>query len=137
MGEDVGGIAVHIAARVGALADGGEVLVSSTVKDLVAGSGIRFDDRGEKHLKGVPGDWRLFAAAPSRPRDRAGAESRVSRRASGGSRHPTRLDDPLEGLVQGARPAASGSRKSRWMWDRKTGDILRRVAAPSLCDHRV
>jgi class 3 adenylate cyclase len=64
MGEDVGGIAVHIAARVGALAEAGEVLVSSTVKDLVAGSGIRFVDRGAKHLKGVSDEWRLFAAAP-------------------------------------------------------------------------
>ena len=62
--EDVGGIAVHIAARVGALAAGGEVLVSSTVKDLVAGSGIRFEDRGATQLKGIPDEWRLFAAAP-------------------------------------------------------------------------
>jgi pimeloyl-ACP methyl ester carboxylesterase/plasmid stabilization system protein ParE len=64
MEEDVGGIAVHIAARVGALAAAGEVLVSSTVKDLVAGSGIRFVDRGAKHLKGISDEWRLFAAAP-------------------------------------------------------------------------
>lgn len=64
MGEDVGGIAVHIAARVGALAAPGEVLVSSTVKDLVAGSGIRFEDRGAKQLKGISDEWRLFAAAP-------------------------------------------------------------------------
>ncbi len=64
MGEDVGGIAVHIAARVGALAAGGEVLVSSTVKDLVAGSGIQFADRGAKQLKGIPDEWRLFAVAP-------------------------------------------------------------------------
>jgi pimeloyl-ACP methyl ester carboxylesterase len=64
MEEDVGGIAVHIAARVGALAAAGEVLVSSTVKDLVAGSGIGFVDRGAKHLKGISGEWRLFAAAP-------------------------------------------------------------------------
>ena len=63
MGEDVGGIAVHIAARVGALADAGEVLVSSTVKDLVAGSGLRFDDRGTQRLKGVPDEWQLFAVA--------------------------------------------------------------------------
>ena len=61
--EDVGGIAVHIAARVGALAAPGEVLVSSTVKDLVAGSGIRFVDRGAERLKGIPDEWRLFAAA--------------------------------------------------------------------------
>lgn len=60
-GEDLGGLAVHIAARVGALAAPGEVLVSSTVKDLVVGSGIGFTDRGEHDLRGVPGPWRLFA----------------------------------------------------------------------------
>lgn len=64
MEEDVGGIAVHIAARVGALAAAGEVLVTSTVKDLVAGSGIQFVDRGGKQLKGISDEWRLFAAAP-------------------------------------------------------------------------
>ena len=64
MDDDVGGIAVHIAARVGALAEAGEVLVTGTVKDLVAGSGIPFADRGAKHLKGIPDEWRLFAAAP-------------------------------------------------------------------------
>jgi class 3 adenylate cyclase len=61
--DDVGGIAVHIAARVGALASAGEVLVSGTVKDLVAGSGIRFAERGEHELKGVPDRWRLFAVS--------------------------------------------------------------------------
>ncbi len=61
MGEKVGGIAVHIGARVAAHAGPGEVLVSSTVKDLVAGSGIQFEDRGAHALKGVPGKWRLFA----------------------------------------------------------------------------
>jgi len=60
-GERVTGIAVHIGARVASLAQPGEVLVSRTVKDLVAGSGIELDDRGEHELKGVPGDWRLFA----------------------------------------------------------------------------
>jgi len=64
IGDDVGGIAVHIAARLGAVAGPGEVLVSRTVKDLVAGSGIRFDDRGTTLLKGIPDEWRLFAAAP-------------------------------------------------------------------------
>lgn len=59
----VGGIAVHLAARVAALAGSGEVLVSSTVKDLVAGSGLSFVDRGVHVLKGIPGEWRLFAAA--------------------------------------------------------------------------
>jgi class 3 adenylate cyclase len=58
--DDIGGIAVHIAARVAALAESDEVLVSSTVKDLVAGSGLQFLDRGAHNLKGVPGDWRLF-----------------------------------------------------------------------------
>lgn len=62
IGDDVGGIAVHIAARVGALAGESEVLVSSTVKDLVAGSGIQFEDRGEQQLKGIADEWRLFAA---------------------------------------------------------------------------
>ena len=61
MGDDVGGIAVHIGARVAAAAAPGEVLVSSTVKDLVAGSGLRFADRGTHVLHGVPGEWRLFA----------------------------------------------------------------------------
>jgi class 3 adenylate cyclase len=61
MGDDVGGIAVHIGARVVAEANPGEVLVSSTVTDLVAGSGIQFADRGLRALKGVPGEWRLFA----------------------------------------------------------------------------
>ena len=59
--EKIGGIAVNIGARVAAQAQPGEVLVSSTVKDLVAGSGIAFSDRGTAELKGVPGEWRLFA----------------------------------------------------------------------------
>jgi len=59
--DDVTGMAVHTGARVAALAEAGEVLVSSTVKDLVIGSGIEFDDRGEHELKGVPGRWRLFS----------------------------------------------------------------------------
>ena len=63
MPGDVGGIAVHIAARVSAKAGAGEVLVSSTVKDLVVGSPIAFEERGEHVLKGVPGEWRLFAVA--------------------------------------------------------------------------
>jgi class 3 adenylate cyclase len=60
-GQDVRGIAVNIGARVGAKAGAGEVLVSQTVKDLVAGSGIDFEDRGEHELKGVPGSWRLYS----------------------------------------------------------------------------
>ncbi len=60
-GAEVHGIAVHIGARVAAMAAAGEVLVSSTVKDLIAGSGLAFADRGEHTLKGVPGRWRIFA----------------------------------------------------------------------------
>jgi len=62
-GDDIGGIAVHIGARVSALAGPSEVLVSSTLRDLVIGSGLLFDDRGTHQLKGVPGDWHLFAVA--------------------------------------------------------------------------
>jgi class 3 adenylate cyclase len=61
-GDDLGGLAVHIAARVGALAGPGEVLVSATVKDLVVGSRIDFVHRGEHQLKGVPGTWKLYQA---------------------------------------------------------------------------
>jgi class 3 adenylate cyclase len=60
-GDDLAGLAVHLAARIAALAGAGEVLVSTTVKDLVAGSGIEFLDRGERELKGIPGAWRLFS----------------------------------------------------------------------------
>jgi len=63
-GDDLGGLAVHIAARVGARAEPGEVLVSGMVKDLVVGSSIDFGDRGEHQLKGVPGSWKLFAVEP-------------------------------------------------------------------------
>ena len=65
VGEKVAGLAVNVGARVSAAARPGEVLVSSTVKDLVAGSGIEFEDRGEHELKGVPGEWRLFAVSSS------------------------------------------------------------------------
>ena len=61
VGSKVVGVAVHVAARVAAAAAAGEILVSSTVKDLVAGSGLQFTDRGAHNLKGVPGEWRLFA----------------------------------------------------------------------------
>ncbi|HEV8339544.1 MAG TPA: adenylate/guanylate cyclase domain-containing protein [bacterium] len=60
MGDRVSGIVVHTGARVAALADPGQVLVTSTVRELVAGSGFAFDDRGLHTLRGVPGDWRLF-----------------------------------------------------------------------------
>jgi class 3 adenylate cyclase len=62
-GENLAGIAVNVGARVSAAAGPGEVLVSGTVKDLVAGSGLEFEDRGAHQLKGVPGEWRLYAVA--------------------------------------------------------------------------
>jgi pimeloyl-ACP methyl ester carboxylesterase len=62
-GEDIGGIGVHLAQRVSACARSGEVLVTRTVVDLVAGSGLQFEDRGEHELKGVPGSWRLYSVA--------------------------------------------------------------------------
>jgi class 3 adenylate cyclase len=61
---EIAGVAVHLAARIEQQARASEVLVSSTVKDLVAGSGIEFEERGEHQLKGVPGNWRLFSVAP-------------------------------------------------------------------------
>jgi class 3 adenylate cyclase len=60
MGDNIGGLAVHIGSRVAGLAAPGEVLASSTVKDLVSGSGIVFEDRGAHPLKGIPGEWRVF-----------------------------------------------------------------------------
>ena len=62
-GDDIGGVGVHIGARVSALAGPNEVLVSSTLRDLVIGSGLEFEDRGAHQLKGVPGEWRLFVVA--------------------------------------------------------------------------
>ena len=61
--DEIAGVAVHLAARIEQHAHPSEVLVSSTVKDLVAGSGIAFQDRGEHQLKGVPGTWRLFSVS--------------------------------------------------------------------------
>ena len=63
-GDDIGGLAVHIAARVSALAEPGETRATGTVRDLVVGSGIVFDDRGQHTLKGVPGEWHLLAVQP-------------------------------------------------------------------------
>ncbi len=60
-GDDIGGLAVHIAARVNDMALAGEVLVTGTVRDLVVGSGIVFDDRGRHNLKGVPDEWQVLA----------------------------------------------------------------------------
>ena len=68
-GEDIGGIAVHLGARIAALGGPSEILVSRTVTDLVAGSGIQFEDRGRHELKGVPGTWQLYAVSRASGRD--------------------------------------------------------------------
>jgi len=73
-GDDIGGIAVHIAQRVQGLAQPDEVLVSRTVADLVGGSGIAFADRGAHTLKGVPDQWQLLAVEKSPPGSGAGGE---------------------------------------------------------------
>ena len=65
-GDDIGGIGVHIGARVSALARPNDVLVSGTLRDLVIGSGLEFEERGAHELKGVPGEWHLFAVASAR-----------------------------------------------------------------------
>lgn len=66
--NDIGGLAVHIGARTAALAGSGEVLTSSTVRDLVAGSGIVFENRGQHKLKGIPDEWQVFRVAGHRRR---------------------------------------------------------------------
>ena len=66
-GDDVGGMAAHIAARITALAGEGEILVSRTVRDLVVGSDLAFEDRGTHQLRGIEGEWQLLAVRPSGP----------------------------------------------------------------------
>ncbi len=91
IGRKVGGIAVHIAARVMAAADSGEVLVSNTVRELVSGSGLEFGDRGTHELKGVPGEWHLYALVRQQP-DAAPADggSAVPAAEAGASRGRSR-----------------------------------------------
>jgi class 3 adenylate cyclase len=119
IGEDVGGLAVHIGARVGAMAGAGEILVSSTVADLVVGSGMSFTERGEHELKGVPGRWRLLAVGDPEARPdplRAAALERdvtlsdratlrLARRAPGAMRAVTGL-----GRRAGRRNSEAGRR---------------------------
>ncbi len=88
--EDVQGIAVHIGARVSALAQAGEVLVTGTVRDLVIGSGLAFADRGARRLKGVPGEWHIYAATT------AGAEP-ATELAAAPPQPAARTDDALVG----------------------------------------
>lgn len=104
-GNGIGGIAVHIAARVSSLAEGGEVLVSSTVKDLVAGAGLAFTPRGSHPLKGVPGRWRVYAAsnastpkprkAPARRAAASEPAARKHKRSAGGIRVLLVDDHPM------------------------------------------
>jgi len=84
--QDLGGLAGHIGARVSGLAGPGEIVVSSTVKELVVGSGMQFTDRGEHELKGVPGLWRVYLLgderAPLEPLDAAARQMRTSNRVT-------------------------------------------------------
>jgi class 3 adenylate cyclase len=101
MGDDLGGMAVHVGARIGALAQPGEVLVSSTVRELVAGSGIAFADRGAHELKGIPDHWQVYAvvghsapgpaAEPPRPTTADRALISTSRRMPAAARGALRL----------------------------------------------
>jgi Adenylate and Guanylate cyclase catalytic domain len=125
IGEDIAGLAVHIAARVNALARPGEILVSRTVRDLVVGSGTAFAERGVHSLKGVPGDWNLLTVVseppPSGtpelqvtkidtpgPRESMKASDRVAaaiaRRAPGVLRTATRLEQRIRSARQGSSP---------------------------------
>ena len=122
IGDDIGGVAVHIAARVCAHAGPDEILVSRTIGDLVVGSGLAFEDRGSHVLKGVPGEWQLLAVAPKdspagdeekqlaaieignpratqRPTDRVAAA--VARRAPGAIRAAIRLDPRYRRAARG------------------------------------
>ena len=99
IGDDVGGMAVHIGARVGALAGADEILVSRTVADLVVGSGLRFTDRGEHELKGIAGRWRLFAVGD--PADRP-----VQPSGSGSTEREMRLSDRIALQIARRTPRA-------------------------------
>lgn len=105
LGTDIGGIAVHIAARILALAGAGEILVSSTVRDLVVGSGTHFEDRGGAELRGVPGTWHILAV----DRHGAGAPSRDARLAAA----PT--PGPRTAMRRSDRAMAVMAKRAPWM----------------------
>ncbi len=117
-GEDVGGMAVHIGARVAAKAGPGEVLVSSAVRDLVVGSGIEFDDRGTHDLKGVPGSWTLLAARDAGTSRRRDVPVR---------RAPDRLAPNLEVARRGDRIALRIARSSPSVSRLVSGAMTRRA----------
>lgn len=102
IGDDVGGIGVHIAARVSAVAGPGEILVSHTVRDLVVGSGIAFEERGVHPLKGVPGEWSLLAVVP----EEAAHESREVQVAK------IKTPGPRESIRRGDRVASVLARRA-------------------------
>jgi pimeloyl-ACP methyl ester carboxylesterase len=118
LGEDVGGMAVHIGARVAAKAGPGEVLVSSAVRDLVVGSGIEFDDRGTHELKGVPGSWNLLAV-------RGGWAAQ--RRQPAAQQPPDPLAPNLEGARRGDKMALRVARSSPTVTRLVSGVITRRA----------
>jgi class 3 adenylate cyclase len=104
MGDDVGGIAVHIGARVAAQAEAGEILVSRTVADLVVGSGLRFTERGTHELKGVPGEWKLLAVGEGGERMAVGTE----RQTTAADRFALRLAARAPRALRFANRLASG-----------------------------
>jgi pimeloyl-ACP methyl ester carboxylesterase len=103
IGEDVGGIAVHIAARVSAMAGAGEILVSRTVRDLVVGSGIAFEERGIHSLKGVPGEWSLLAVVPAEA-VQGSAEVQLAKMETPGPRESMRIGDRVAAAVARRAP---------------------------------
>src|ERR1035437_8665261 len=114
-------MAVHIGARVGALAEADEILVSRTVADLVVGSGLRFTDRGEHELKGIAGRWRLFAVGD--PADRP-----VQPPGSGSTEREMRLSDRIALQLARRTPRAMRAASER---GRRAG---RRRSAPTASD---
>jgi class 3 adenylate cyclase len=103
MGDDVGGMAVHIAARVNAVAAPGEILVSRTVRDLVVGSGIAFKERGTQTLKGVPGEWSLLTVVPEGGAQES-AEVRITKIETPSPRDAMRRSDRLAAAVARRAP---------------------------------
>ena len=116
IGDDVGGIAVHIAARVNALAAPREILVSRTVRDLVVGSGIAFEDRGTHELKGVPGDWSLLAVVPAETATQS-PEVLIAQAETPGPRESMQMSDRVFSAV--ARRAPSVLRAASRFEDRR------------------
>ena len=105
MGNDIGGIAVHIAARIMSQAAPGEILVSSSLRDLVVGSGIGFEDRGSHELKGVPGQWQLLAVDANGPAKGSSEEVLISL--------PT--PSPQSAMRRSDRAVATIARRTPWL----------------------